>query len=246
MADSWFCTVTTAPRRDCTLARCIESMQIAGFSPTIFAEPGSTQISDCKTIANESRLGVWRNWMASCQYAIDVGPTFVMTVQDDSLFHPDSREFIESIRWPRDAAFVSLYTPKHYSIRRSKKLRPTGVNRIATRSLWGACALVWKPDVLNQFVNHKIAVNWAGARPRSGNVKVLESRRANPETIANSDTAIGKIANDLGLCMYFVDPSPVAHIARHSTIGHGGNGGRRNAYRIADHSLPLSFQVFGK
>jgi hypothetical protein len=75
---------------------------------------------------------------------------------------------------------------------------------------------------------------------------VLDRRRENPETIANSDTAIGKIANDLGLCMYFVDPSPVSHIAKYSTIGHGGNDGRRNAYRIADHSLPLSYQVLGK
>jgi hypothetical protein len=74
----------------------------------------------------------------------------------------------------------------------------------------------------------------------------MQRRRDNPHTIANSDTAIGKICNAMGLGMYFVDPSPVDHIARFSTIGHGGNNGRRNAYRIADHSLPLAYQVLGE
>lgn len=241
----WFSAVTTAPRKDCTLLRCVESMRIAGFDPVIFAEPGATQ-SDCETIANPQRLGVWHNWLASCYSALASDADFILTVQDDSVFHPDSREFIELIQWPKNAAFVSLYTPKHYSKGRDKKFRPVGINRIVTRSLWGACALVWRPDVLRRVVYSDIAKRWAGARPRSGNVSVIERRRNNPETIANSDTAIGKIANDLGLSMYFVDPSPVSHIARYSTIGHGGNDGRRNAYRIADHSLPLAYQVFGK
>ncbi|MCR9201202.1 MAG: hypothetical protein NXI04_21385 [Planctomycetaceae bacterium] len=43
--------------------------------------------------------------------------------------------------------------------------------------------------------------------------------------------------------MYFVDPSPVSHVAVHSTIGHGGNKGRRNCYRCADHDSPLADQV---
>jgi hypothetical protein len=245
MAASWFCAVTTAPRRDCTLLRCVDSMQIAGFDPVVFAEPGSTR-TDCETITNPQRLGVWHNWLASCRYALSRDVDFIMTVQDDSLFHPDSREFIESIKWPINAAFVSLYTPKHYSRYRTGKPRPTGVNRIVTRSLWGACALVWRPQVLEQVINHKIAKSWAGARPRSGNPAIREARLANPHTIANSDTAIGKIANEMGLSMYFVDPSPVSHIAIYSTIGHGGNDGRRNAYRIADHSLPLAYQVFGR
>lgn len=244
MEAKWFVAVTTAPRKDCTLSRCVESIRNASLEPTIFAEPGSTAI-DCQTVQNESRLGVWRNWLAACRFAIETEADYILTAQDDSWFHPDCREFIESIQWPIDAAFVSLYTPKHYSFRKGNP-RQTGVNRIRTRSLWGACALVWRPHVLQQFINHKIAKSWAGARPRSGNQGVIESRRANPHTIANSDTAIGKIANGIGMSMYFVDPSPVTHIARHSTIGHGGNDGRRNAYRIADHSLPLAYQVFKK
>lgn len=244
MAD-WFVAVTTAPRKDCTLVQCLGSIANCGWHAVVFAEPGATQQTLAETRWNDQRLGVWHNWLASSRAGVASGADFVLTVQDDSLFHPDSREFIESIQWPDQAAFVSLYTPKHYTVAKNKSLRPCGVRRVQTRSLWGACALVWRREVLASVIEHRIAKAWVGARPRSGNKGVIERRRDNPHTIANSDTAIGKICNAMGLGMWFVDPSPVSHIARYSTIGHGGNDGRRNAHRIADHSLPLSYQVFG-
>lgn len=245
MAD-WFVAVTTAPRKDCTLIECLQSIVNCGWLPVVFAEPGATEQSLGETRWNATRLGVWHNWLASCRAGVASGADYVLTAQDDSLFHPDSREFIESIDWPDRAAFVSLYTPKHYTAKRDKTLRPCGVRRVQTRSLWGACALAWRRETLASAINHRIAKSWAGARPKSGNKAVMQRRRNNPHTIANSDTAIGKICNDMGLGMWFVDPSPVSHIARYSTIGHGGNDGRRNAYRIADHSLPLSYQVLGQ
>lgn len=243
---NWYCAVTTAPRKDCTLIECIQSLRNCGWEPAIFAEPGSTPTDGIERHDNPARLGVWHNWLASAKHAVNVDCDFILTVQDDCIFHPDSKDFVESIDWPENAAFVSLYTPKHYTIRKDGSLRPAGVNRIVTRSLWGACALVWKPGVLRQFVEHRVANNWAGARPRSGNPAVIANRLANPHVIANSDTAIGKIANALERPMFFVDPSPTSHIAVHSTIGHGDNTGRRNAHRIADHSLPLAYQVLGK
>lgn len=242
--NRWTVAVTTAPRRDCTLRQCIESIRACGWEPVIFAEPESTK-SDAFTITNESRKGVWHNWLASARWSIDnTDAELIITVQDDSLFHPDSKSFVESIQWPSDdAGFLSLYTPKHYTIRGDNGVRPPGINRIATRALWGACALVWKRDVLRQVIDHTIAKGWTGARPRSGSPSVIQNRRDNPHTIANSDTAIGKIVNALGRSMWFIDPSPVQHIARHSTIGHGDNTGRRNAWRIADHGRPLAEQV---
>jgi len=235
----WFVAITTAPRRDCTLAECVHSMRVAGWEPTIFAEPQSTK-TDAKTFWNETRKGCWHNWLASAQYAIEnTSAKVILTVQDDSLFHPDSRSFTESILWPSDdAAFVSLYTPRHYS-----EGRGVGVNRIATRSLWGACALAWRREVLEQVVTHPAAESWAGMRPRSGNPEVIQRRRDNPSLIANSDTAIGIILNRIGKAMWFIDPSPVTHIASYSTLSHGGNSGRRNCSRCAKHHLPLAAQV---
>ncbi|WP_146675291.1 hypothetical protein [Pirellula sp. SH-Sr6A] len=167
-----------------------------------------------------------------------------MTVQDDSLFHPDSGSFIDRLEFPSNAAFVSFYTPKHYSIIKGQE-KTTGVNRIRTRSLWGACALLWTRTTLSQVVSHPRANTWIGAKPKSGNPAVYQNRKENPHLIANSDTAIGMIINKIGLAMYFVDPSPVQHIAEHSTISHGGNGGRRNCWRCADFERPLWEQVYG-
>jgi hypothetical protein len=254
---SWFVAVTTAPRKDCTLVECLQSIVNCGWSPVVFAEPGATEQTTFETRWNDTRLGVWHNWLASCRAGVASGADYVLTVQDDSLFHPDSREFIESIDWPADAAFVSLYTPKHYTVKRDNTLRPCGVRRVNTRSLWGACALVWRRETLASVISHRVAASWLGAGPARKKRELSRTftarraawfavRRNAPFRIANSDTAIGKICNAMGLGMWFVDPSPVSHIAKYSTIGHGGNDGRRNAYRIADHSLPLSYQVFGK
>jgi hypothetical protein len=239
----WFVAVTTAPRKRCTLQECLDSIRNAGWEPTVFAEPGST-LTDAFTITNEDKKGVWHNWLASARYALEkTDAKLILTVQDDSLFHPESRQFVESIEWPSDAGFVSLYTAKHYSFSNNGELRPIGINRINTKSFWGSVALAWKREVLQAAVDSSVASKWLGVKPRSGSVSVIKSRRNNPALIANSDAAHGKIVRSLGLSVYCIDPSPVQHIAIHSTISHGGNTGRRNCYRCADHDTPLADQV---
>lgn len=253
----WYVAVTTAPRKEPTLDNCIISLRDCGWEhPIVFAEPDSPQ-TDALTIHHPTRLGVWRNWVYSVREALRSDAEVIMTVQDDSEFHPDSKDFVESIMWPaKDTGFVSLYTPKHYTVhdlsslrklrrinRNTPEIRNPGVNRIYTRSLWGACALVWPRKVLEHIITCPTIDNWLGAIPRSRDPKVYQMRRENPHIIANSDTAIGKIMNQYNYSMWFVDPSPVSHIARYSAIGHGGNDGRRNAYRIADRTIPLTTQV---
>jgi hypothetical protein len=237
----WFVTVTTAPRQNCTLAQCVRSLRRAGWEPTVFAEPDSTK-TDCQTINNETRLGCWHNWLSSARWALaNTDANLIMTVQDDSLFHPDSKTFAESILWPdKNVGYLSLYTPKHYS---AEVGHASGVFQIRTGSMWGACALVFSREVLAKVVAHPVALSWLGVAPRSKNPAVMESRKRNPHLIANSDTAIGGIINRLGLSMYYVSPSPVSHIATHSTIAHGGNKGKRNCLNCADHHRPLAEQV---
>ena len=245
-SGDWFVAITTSPRKDCTLLRCIDSVRRAGWEPTVFADPGSTECN-ADTIRNADRLGVWHNWLASARYALEHSTaSTILTVQDDSIFHPDSRAFAESILWPADdAAFVSLYTPRHYTYLKNGRVNPAGVNRIRTRSLWGACALAWRREVLAQVVDSRAAKAWRGAGPRKGDMAAwFAAKDADPSKIANSDTAIGKAVNQLGLSMWFIDPSPVHHVARYSTLGHGGNGGNRNCGRCSDHSRPLAEQVF--
>lgn len=237
----WIVAVTTSPRREPTIHKCLESLITCGWEPVVFSEPGS-EIVNHTTVLNSTRLGVWYNWLNAVKWCLNTKADTIMTVQDDCLFHPESKSFVESILWPKNCGFVSLYTPKHYTIRKNRTLRPRGVNRIATKSLWGACALVWPREILEQAIELKITKEWLGATPKSKSPLVLEKRKQNPHLIANSDTAIGKMMNRLKKDMYFCDPSPVQHIARFSSISHGDNSGRRNAYRIADHSLPLKYQ----
>jgi hypothetical protein len=150
------------------------------------------------------------------------------------------------MEWPKNAGFVSLYTPKHYSIiGKTGEMRPVGINRIVTKSLWGACALLWPRDILQSVIDTPTCKYWLGAQPKSKSKSVVENRKSNPSLIANSDTAIGKAMNRLKLSMYFIDPSPVHHVAQFSTISHGDNTGRRNCYRCADFDKPLADQVHG-
>jgi hypothetical protein len=239
--ESWCVAITTAPRQNCTLQRCLNSIERAGWESDemwLFAEPGSTKTSYIPRINNETKRGAWHNWLYSCRRALEMETDFILTVQDDSHFHSDSRELIESIEWPQHCAFVSLYTPAHYSFLH-RRWQPKGVRSVYTRSLWGACALVWRREVLEKVIEHKIAKTWLGASART-----IETKKKHPDHIANVDTAIGKICNAMGLAMYFVDPSPVTHVATHSTLKHGGNSGRRNAIRPAVLSKPLIPQVF--
>jgi hypothetical protein len=241
---SWAAVVTTAPRPECTLHQCVNSLRVAGWEPVIFAEPDSYVVEDAETIINKKKLGVWHNWVHACEWAMKhTKADRILTVQDDALFHPDSKTFTDSILWPSaDAGFISLYTPKHYNQVNGTD-RPVGVNRVRTRSLWGACALVWPRNILRQVLDHKVAKSWMGARPRSGSKSVMESRGKNPALVQNSDTAIGKIINRMRREMWFVDPSPVQHVGTVSTVGHGGNQGRRNCGRCADFKQSLEHQV---
>lgn len=252
----WYTIITTAPRRDPTLQTCVDSMRDAGWEPIVLAEPDSPP-SNAQTIQNPTRLGVWHNWIKSVRLALESDADTILTVQDDAEFHPDSKDFAELCLWPApNCGFVSLYTPKHYTLRDDRlmrklrrkdpnisDMRDPGVNHIITRSLWGACALIWPRKVLEHIMQDPIIESWLGAVTRSRNPAIHEMRRQNPHLIANSDTAIGKVLNKHGYSMWFVDPSPVAHIAQYSAIGHGDNKGRRNAYRIADITLPLISQV---
>jgi len=243
----WTVVVTTAPRQENTLTACVSSLRAAGWEPVIFAEPGSHRVDDAETITHKKRQGLWHNWLQSARWCLrHTNADFVLTVQDDVTFHPDSKAFTESILWPSArCGFVSLYTPKHYQLKSGEPdAWQPGVRRVRTSSLWGACALVWPRAVLQQVVKHPIAASWLGVLPdNSERLAIKEKRQADPSLVNNSDTAIGRIVKALGRQFWYVDPSPAQHIARVSTVNHGDNSGRRNCYRCADDSLPLVHQV---
>lgn len=243
----WAVAVTTAPRTGNTLPQCVNSLRQAGWEPIIFAEPGSPTIEDAETVNNKQRKGIWHNWLQSARWCLKkTSAEFILTVQDDVTFHPDSKTFVESILWPSPkCGFVSLYTPKHYQLKEGDPAAwQPGIRRVRTNSLWGACALVWPRSVLQDVVNHPTAASWLGVPPRnSDRSKARTARRADPSKINNSDTAIGRILKSLQREFWYIDPSPAQHVSRFSTVNHGDNTGRRNCHRCADCSRPLAEQV---
>ncbi|MEZ6057201.1 MAG: hypothetical protein R3C01_10905 [Planctomycetaceae bacterium] len=98
--------------------------------------------------------------------------------------------------------------------------KPTGWQQVVTRSLWGACAMVFPRRSLERIIEHPIARHWTGANPNP---------LRPPADVRNSDTAIGKIVRTLKLQQWWHVPSLTDHIAQHSTLGHGGREGRRHA-----------------
>lgn len=263
--------ITTAPRIDSQLSRCVESLLSAGATDVrLFAEPNCdlTGLPPVVTITERpQRLGAWHNWQTMCRELLDASTSpIILTVQDDTIFSRESLTTLLDL-WPTqtNVGFLSLYTPSHYQrkycveragrvlaihadaesarrdARRTKHrgahvvLReyPLGCYRIGTRSLWGACALAFPRAALAQVIDHRIARTWRGAGRAS-------SRRRAPHEIANIDTAIGRIMNDIDLAMLFVNPSLAQHAAHHSTLGHGGLGGRRQSWRVAPDLLGLA------
>lgn len=234
----WFVGVTTAPRTGPTLHECIQTVRAAGWNPVVFAEPGSPA-TNAGTVWNDKQLGVWHNWLSMAKYALTTDAKYILTLQDDIILHPDTRNYVESMASSIEG-FLSLYTSRKYG-----RNQPGGIRRVFTKSLWGACALAFPRDVLQAVVDHEISKTWLGARPKtkSTRAQTYQGRAENPHRIANSDTAIGKAMNALSLPMEFVIPSPGRHIALHSSISHGGNTGQRNCDPCADFARPLADQA---
>jgi len=243
MSDlNWSVVVATAPRKKPKLKTTVQSLKVAGWEdPIVFAEPDSP-VCDAETHVSEKRLGVFHNWMRGARHALESGADVIMTVQDDVWFSPDSKWFAESCLWPKDCGFLSLYTPLHYSIVQGK-MKPWGINRIFTKSLWGAMAMIWHPDVLDKIVNGDKAKDWIGRR---STMKPSEIRYKlnNPEEVRNVDTFLGYCVRDMGRDMCFVNPSFAQHIGEHSSIGNRDVSGKRSArFMVGGVGTPSAKQI---
>tara|TARA_R110002020_G_scaffold430269_1_gene639940 strand:- start:216 stop:977 length:762 start_codon:yes stop_codon:yes gene_type:complete len=245
----WSVVVTTAPRQKPKLDITIKSLRDAGWeNPVVFAEPDSPTC-DAETHTNQTKLGVYHNWMRAAKYGLESGADAIMTVQDDVWFHSDSRWFAESSLWPDNCAFLSLYTPLHYSVIRGKQ-KPWGIYPVYTKSLWGAMAMIWHPSILDRVVNSDRAKNWIGRRSTMS-ADEISLKENNPEMIRNVDTFIGYSARDMDRKMYYVNPSFAQHISEYSSIGGRSTEGKRSAHFLVGHQgvpeasqIPIESKVF--
>jgi len=220
----WAVGVTTAPRLVPTLARCVASIQAAGWSDLrIFAEPGSDLKglgAGAEVIQRTERLGAFRNFVASMRelLAEHSKAQAILLFQDDVILCREVRDFLERDLWPSPkTGVISIYTPNH------KVYAPEdvkGCRWINSKWLIGACALAFPRHVAEAIVAHPLAKNWRGAAKGSQPVPHLKKA---------VDCYVGHAVAELNLRAYYYNPSMVQHIATTSAIGHGGANGKRRS-----------------
>lgn len=206
---TWAVGVTTAPRREPTLGRCIASVRAAGFEPRIFAEPDSPiphQARGLPVSWRESRAGPWPNYFLGLVELLVRAPAAdaYLMLQDDVILYPGEagvglRAWLEEALWPHDdVGAVSLYTSRRYAAREA------GWNRVQRSWTWGACAMLWPRARLVEFVGA------AAARKLR--------RGLTPQTWRNIEHPIASWQRWRRRSIWAATPSLAQHVGETSTI----------------------------
>jgi len=100
----WAVAVTTAPRPQPTLRQTLASLRWAGWPK-------------CEVVADPRKAGSWPTWLRALSKLLNEYPAAdaYMTVQDDAVFCPELREYLEANLWPPgEVALCSPYCPTPY------------------------------------------------------------------------------------------------------------------------------------
>lgn len=217
------CGITTAPRDQGAyyLDQTVASLFAAeAMLVHISAEPGS-KITEAPSVLwpycavwNQQKLGNWSNWRACSERVLRLAKErnekFVVTCEDDVVFHPDALNFANSelARLQEEGekvGFLALYTSSIY-----QRAIPEGTHYYRAKSLWGACALAWPVESLRAVLDHPFSQKWRGMGPNPPPV-------GHPD-ICHADTCIGETLIKLGLKTFFCNPAYVKHIGEVSSL----------------------------
>jgi glycosyltransferase involved in cell wall biosynthesis len=214
----WAIAMLTAPRGKPTIEATLASLRRAGFGEIrLFAEPGSLlPVGDRELhiTVRPGRFGNLLNFYAALATLCEKEPRAdaYAVFQDDIEVATGLREWCEGQLWPQDSGLVSLFTPRlhadHYV---GWRILSPGVQRVC-----GAQAIVWRRDLLEQFLSDAQVVRELGLR-RWGD-----------------DAVLGAWMARTGLGMAYHTPSPVQHIGEVSALYPGGPDRRNIASAVQD------------
>lgn len=220
----WSLAITTAPRKQSTLAATLASIQEAGWERhqlIVAAEPGTPVPTGWPTETAPERLGAWRNFLRALRLALERDPHAdgILLFQDDVELSAGLRGLLESLEIPPDAGFVSPYCPTIYSPAKDVpgwfSVRPGSFRGIPWFGFVGALAVLFPRQNAEAFLQDEF-------------VRTYDKNRW-------VDGVLGHWCKRAGKRPYCHWPSLIGHTGHTSTI-HGG--ARATGHRQAETYSP--------
>jgi hypothetical protein len=216
--------ITTAPREEYWLSRCVSGLIRASLPEPyfVFAEPDSliteSVLPHVIVRQHRERMGAWRNWVAALDETLQLAPSAdaVLVVQDDTLLCRDAGTWLASRSLPPQCGCVSVYTSRGYSGYCGR-----GLQRLPSRfygDFWGACALLFPRASARLIVRYAAEAGWRGHATVT---------LADPREKRGIDAFVGTAVQSLGCEIWICNPSLARHDVEHSTLGHGQSTGYR-------------------
>lgn len=204
----WAVGMTTAPRAEPTLERCLQSVIQSGWDEIhVFAEPGSVvpELPGVSVTRRGARMGVIGNWFLGLSELVQNEPeadAFFM-FQDDVLLPRNARLFLEQKLWPADRiGLVSIYCPEAYV-----NGKP-GFQRVEIqRRLLGALTVILPRAAAHWLVTQGIA-------------EVSRTQRLASDD-RGLDVLLGRLLKQQELDAFYFNPSLAMHIGTCSTLWPG-------------------------
>jgi hypothetical protein len=228
--------ITTAPRPGPdVLARCVESVRLAGLSrPLVFAEP-KTPIPDdvdqaADVIHRHERLGDAGNWLQSLRDTLEARPKAdtILILQDDVTLSRGVCDVLEGCLWPSSrCGVVQLCTSVGYALQGQGLTR---LPRDALGDFLGAWACLFPRHVAHQLVAYAATRRWKshGADP---------SPNCPPNERRGSDRYIGLVLKALKYEGWVCRPSLALHSDAPSSLDHGGYDGVRRTLEFVEDAV---------
>jgi hypothetical protein len=203
----WAVGVTTAPRRQPTLAWCLDSLARAGWDrPRLFMDSAVAVPERHRGLPvslRDSRLGAWPNYYLAVAELLmrDPHADAYLLVQDDVVFYDrqDLRAYLERSLWPAEpVGAVSLFCSRAYT-----RPRP-GWHRRRGRWVWGAQAFAFPRTSAKRLVADPYVLEHRWGSRHGG--------------LAYIDVLLGEWAARHGLPIYYPSPSLAQHVGDTSTL----------------------------
>jgi hypothetical protein len=203
----WAVGVTTAPRRQPTLERCLDYLSRAGWeTPHLFMDSVvrvPERFGHLPGTLRSPAIGAWPNHYLSLFELTLRQPDAdaFLLVQDDAIIYDGEnvREYLEQVLWPAGAApIVSLYCPGPYTAKRY------GWSRLLRPWVWGAQAVVFSPPAAKKYLRSRRICRHRWRSAQGG--------------LAQIDVLLGRWAFLRRVPIWFPTPSLVQHLGEVSTL----------------------------